>query len=163
MNTYRRILVAILAVALLMGATCHKAGSTLTPAQQTTVNLWAAVNTISSANRAIAQTVVTLNAQKQLSDDLTRAILAYSKEATAVERGAVVVLDSAKTPQEKVAAVFDLLRTLNLPPSIQQFLNSSPTGQAVAALVNSIVSIQQAIGRTLATPPALVSVTKGAV
>ena len=162
MNTLRRILVTIAAVGFLMGATCHKAGSTLTPGQQTTLNLWAAVNTISSANRAIAQTVVTLNAQKQLSDDVTRAILTYSKEAAAVERGAVLVLDSQKTPQEKVTAVFELLRTLNLPPAVQQFINSSPTGQAVAALVNSIVSIQQAIGKTLATPPSLVSVTKGA-
>lgn len=157
----RRILVAIMAVAFLMGATCHKAGSTLTPGQQTTLNLYAAVNTISSANRAIAQTVVNLNTQKQLSDQVTRAVLTYSKAVTEVERGAVIVLDSNRQPQEKVQAVFDLLRTVNLPPEVAQFINTSPTGQAVLSLVNTIVSIQQAIARTLATPPALVSVAKG--
>ena len=145
-----------------MGATCHKAGSTLTPGQQATVNLYATVNTIAASNKAVVDTTINLNKAGTLGDDVARSILEYCQKVSAADRAALTVLDSAQTPEQKTAAVFAALRSLDLPEPIKQFVNSNPAAQTVAGLVRTIVSIQQLIATALATPAHLVTVTKGA-
>jgi hypothetical protein len=155
------VLIAVFLLFALIGATCHK-NANLTPGQQTQLNLYKTLNAISIGNKAAIQSITALNAQKLISDPVTRAFLGYSQQVNDAERAGLKVLDSAETPEQKATAVLELLKKLDLPPPVKAFVNSSPTAAAVVSVIQSIVSIQQAIAQVLATPPALLSVDKGA-
>lgn len=145
--------------ALLLTACQHNPA--YTPAQQTQVNLWSTLDVIAGTNRNVAAAIVSLNKQGQTTDALTRSVLGYNEQINNGVKAASQVLDSGQTPEAKANAIVNLLKTLDLPPPVKEFVNSNPKVAAVLALVNSIVSIQQQIARVAATPPALLSVAKG--
>lgn len=154
----RIALALILALGLFSSGCVHN--PTLTPAQQTQVNLYASLDLIASSNKAVTQSIVALNKAGTVGDTVTRQILDYNQQINDASRAALTVLDSTQTPEAKALAVVGLLQKLQLPPPVASFVNSNPSVSAVVALINSIVSIQQTIAKITATPPAMLSVAK---
>ncbi len=162
MLTIRKSTYIFFASLLTLLASCAAhAPSTLTPAQQTQLNLYATVQLIASTNTEVIQAVTSLNTQQVLTDAQTREVLGWAKQVNDASRAALTVLDSAQSPDAKTKAVLALLGKLQLPPTVAAFINAKPTGAAVLAAVNAIVSIQQIIAKIQATPPALMNVAKG--
>ena len=145
-----------------IAASCRNGTSNLTPAQQTQVNLYASVDVITTANKGVAQGIVALNKQGTVGDEITRSVLGWSKKVNDSARTSLAVLDSAQTPAAKAQAVLDLLKVLDLPAPVAAFVNSNPSVAAVVDVVKLIVQIQQTVAQVRATPPALLSVAKGA-
>ncbi len=155
------LFVSVLSLLALSSCATH-APSTLTPAQQGQLNLYATLQLVATTNTAVIQTTTGLNQQQVLTDEQTRAVLGWAKQVNDATRTALTVLDSGQTPAAKTKAVLALLSKLELPPPVAALVNAKPTGSAVLAVVNSIVSIQQIIAKIQATPPALMNLAKGA-
>lgn len=150
-----------LLILILVGASCRN-NPNLTPAQNTTINLYTSLELITSANKSVAEGVVAANAQGSINDATTRAVRDWSLKVNDSARTALTVLDSTQTPVQKAQAVLDVMKRLDLPKPVADFVNSNPSASAALAVVKSIVSIQQLVSQINATPPALLGVDKGA-
>lgn len=151
---------AALVICLFTSACAHNPN--LTKAQQAQINLYSSLDVITTANKTVAQATVALNTQGLISADATRSVRDWSLKVNEAARGALAVLDSAQTPAQKTQAVLDTLKKLDLPKPVADFVNSNPNAEAALAVIRSIVQIQQIIAQINATPPALLSVAKGA-
>jgi hypothetical protein len=152
--TRARLIVALALLALLPAVGCHHVNSTLTPAQQTQLNLYATLNLVVSTDHDIIVAVTGLNKAGTLSTPLTGALLRYADKVNNTSRTALQALNSSQDPAARVLAVVNVLKSLDLPPEVNQFLNSNPTIEAVVNLVNAIKSVQMTITQMTTAPPA---------
>ena len=101
------------------------------------------------ANRRLAQVTISLNSDKVLTDDQTRVVLDYSYSAAAAGQNALKVLDTTSntTLSQKIAAVDQFTRVVQLPAAVQS-VAANPALQAILTeLINAINQVKGAIGK----------------
>jgi hypothetical protein len=160
MLTIRKSTYVFFAVILSLLCSACQHNPNLTTAQQTQVNLYSALDVITSANKSVTQSMIALNQAGTVNEATTRAVLAYNQQINDAGRAALIALDSTQSPTAKAQAVIDLLKKLDLPPPVAQFVNSNPAVASVLAVVKSIASIQAAITQITTAPVSTLSVAK---
>lgn len=97
------------------------------------------VAVVAEINKGLTQTVIILNQNGKIKDDVTADILKYTGLVAQSCKSTVEIMTTAKTDQQKITAVLALMQQVSVPFPLLQKLNlSSPDMTALAALLNSL-------------------------
>lgn len=124
-----------LAILLCLSQTACIKHAVLTPAQNFRLTSTMSIAVISAVDLQAARLAVDLNAKKVISDDLARAIFAYTDPIAKAVRPAITIQSGSSSDQEKADAVIAILRQAKLPSEVSSFVKSPNASPEVAGLI----------------------------
>jgi hypothetical protein len=107
------------------------------------------VAAISTANLAMASSVIQLNGLGKIDNDLTNQILNYNRDVATTVKASVVILQSGKQWNVIAPQVLALLRSVQLPPNVATFVKQPAVDVGVQALVAVIQTVELLIKQSM--------------
>lgn len=107
------------------------------------------VTAISSANLAMASSVIQLNNLGKVDNELTNQILTYNRDVATSVKAAEVILKSGKQWNVIAPEVLKLLRDIQLPANVAAFIDHPAVDVGVQGLVAIIQTVELLIKQSL--------------